>query len=155
MGLRGPAPEPIQFRKRKGNPDGHKLPQEPRVVRGIPDAPLGLSEVAARKWGELAPTLHAMGVLSKQDLHALEVGCESYAEWHACRAKLREYGGTSYEAETQNGSVIHKAYPEVAERDAAWRRYMQFLVQYGLTASARARVAPLTEGSSDAEKDFA
>jgi len=143
------------FRRREGNLGKRAIPQEPRVERGIPDPPESLSPAARTKWDELAPRLHAMGVLSKDDAHALQLGCEAFADWQQARKALDDAGSLTYVTVNQQGGEMLHARPEIQVRAESWKRFLSFLDRYGLTASSRAKIAPLGEGSGNAETDFA
>ena len=48
--------------------------------------------------------------------------------------------GSTYEATTQSGSILHRPRPEVLIASDAWRRAAMALAQLGLTPRARGAV---------------
>lgn len=67
-------------------------PQESTVSAGRPKMPKHLSPIAKDKWRELVRLLDARGTLTKADAEAMEIYCETYAQWRACRAEIDAHG---------------------------------------------------------------
>lgn len=91
--------------------------------------------------------LDRMGVLSEADGAALERLCDCYAEILECR-ELIAAGGRTYHSESRavdedGKSVVKhliKAHPAVAMLADADRRFKGYLIEFGLTPSARSKV---------------
>lgn len=54
--------------------------------------PKHLTPVARDKWKELVRLLAARGTLTKADSNALELYCETYAQWRLCLDEIAENG---------------------------------------------------------------
>jgi len=103
------------------------------VRPGVPVCPEYLDGHAREFWASEAPRLARLGVLSADDLRALEAGCLAYESMRLAR----EPGGDWRAASD------------------AWRRLLAFLREYGLTAASRARVSALSPASDPSvEADF-
>lgn len=103
MGRRGPLPEPTKLKKLKGNPGRRKLPAnepEPRVDPDVPPAPTYLPTVAQQAWKAISKELHAIGLLTAVDYHALEQYCTAYAFW---RLNLKS---VQNELDKEDGSIV-------------------------------------------------
>jgi len=110
--------------------------------------PAFLSDRAAQHWPELADLLADMNVLADGDKTALALLCETLAEYLDARDTVAREGAT-YEATTEAGAVMYRAHPAVAQRNDAARRVQSLLSEFGLTPSARAKVAALPDLRDD------
>jgi P27 family predicted phage terminase small subunit len=64
----GPAPQPSELKKRRGNPGKRPLnTREPKPLVGLPSCPESLSPNAKRIWATLGPTLVRNGVMTETD----------------------------------------------------------------------------------------
>lgn len=84
MGRRGPLPKPTKLKKLEGNPGRRKLPEsepEPRIDPDAPPPPTYLPTVGQQAWKAISKELHAIGLLTAVDYHALEQYCTAYAFW--------------------------------------------------------------------------
>lgn len=115
-------------------------PAEPKPRKARPTPPEHLSDRAKTAWGYVSALLERMGVLTEADGLALEGLCECYADRQECRKALRERGSRAYETESVSGSVMHRAYPEVAMIADADRRFRMWLAAFGLSPADRSRV---------------
>jgi len=161
MGKRGPAKKPSALEKLHGNP-GKRKPnkKEPKPETGIPSTPRWLNGTAKYFFKEVGIVLDEMKVLTKADKKALELMADAYSEYREARAFIKEHG-QSYIQKIKKGKVsvdefgkVHvepdettwKIYPQVKIASDAWRRCMDGLKQYGLTASSRTGVKTRPEG---------
>ena len=87
-----------------------------------------------------------MGVLTEADACALERLAELYAEIVALTGTIQVEGRT-YETITETGSRIFRPRPEVAMLADADRRFRSYLVEFGLTPSARTKVSVDSEAT--------
>jgi P27 family predicted phage terminase small subunit len=125
--------------------------KEPRPPQGLPRIPTHLGGHARAAWLTYAPLLAGMGVLTKADAMALEALCVTYGEWRRHDAVLAREG------ETYSSPVLDKrgdpvlddgvpvpgiirARPEVSLRADADRRLRAWLIEFGLSPSARSKV---------------
>src|SRR4051794_7754205 len=111
---------------------------------GRPRPPAHVSDGARKIWPRLAEMLDSSGVLTKADAIAFEVLCE--ADLLDARAAIKAFGSQYFEATTEAGGRIIRPHPAVAAIRDADRRIRAWLVEFGLTPSARSRVtvAPCT-----------
>lgn len=84
---------PDELHKLKGTrPTRAAAPQEPNDQRARPKMPKHLSTLAKDKWRDFVRELDKRGTLTKVDSNALELMCETYAQWRACLAEIEKYG---------------------------------------------------------------
>ena len=101
----------------------------------MPSCPTWLHAEAKREWRRLAPKLHELGLLTELDRALFAAYCEAYAEvWRLTRA-IDEHGFTQT---TKRGTP--RPQPEVAMRDKAMRRMVDFGKNFGMTPQTRERL---------------
>ena len=103
--MRGRKPSPTQLKLVRGNPGKRPIRAagEPKPGHTLPEAPVHLSARAKAAWGQIAPILSRMGVLTEADAVALELLCEAYADYSEARDELRAFGSNYYETTTRQG----------------------------------------------------
>lgn len=111
---------------------------DPEVVVTIPDPPPELSEEARAYWEDYARKLREMRVLSKADLTALAMLCESTATYWESMQKVREQG-LVLKAPSRAGDYFIRN-PFLTEANAAMAQMMKLLTEFGLTPSARVKI---------------
>ena len=138
--MRGRPAKPTAIKRREGNPGKRPLNEsEPSAGNGPPRMPPGLTGREKTLWRQLCQTLGAMGVLDKADGLAIRMMCSAYEEWQRCRTWCRTHGD-HYVSETGEGSVMYRAYPQVAQGAEAWRRLKSLVTEFGLTPAARVKL---------------
>jgi P27 family predicted phage terminase small subunit len=118
-------------------------PQPPaaKVVR-----PAWLDDEQAAAWDSLAPLLQKMGVLTVVDVEAFARYCVLYTRWRKAEAFLKQYGET-YPVKNAAGQVeAFKMFPQVRIATALSEQLLKLELQFGLTPSARARLAMILAG---------
>jgi len=115
---------------------------EPKVEAGIPDMPSHLDAYAREEWARIVPLLAAMGVLTKADRTALAVYCQAFARWRQAEESLARSGLL---IKTVAGNVIQN--PLVGTAHKCMELTHRFAVEFGLTPSARTRVAGFKQGN--------
>jgi P27 family predicted phage terminase small subunit len=147
-----------------GNPGKRALnKKEPKLAPGVPRMPSHLSPRAKAAWKKLAKLLKDMGVLTLADGMALERLCDVYAEILELRDEIKKNGRTYQSVKiigenvdeetkefTQVEQMLMKANPAVQMLADADRRFKGYLVEFGLTPSARSKVQ-VTDGSKKKE----
>ncbi len=113
--------------------------KEPKPAREIPSPPSHLTHRGKTAWGKLTVLLDGMGVLTVADTLALERLCDLYAEILQLR-QIVDIEGRTYTTKTQMGDFLIKANPAVAMLADTDRRFKSYLVEFGLTPAARAKV---------------
>jgi P27 family predicted phage terminase small subunit len=105
--------------------------------------PAYLSQEAQRKWGELAPHLESMGVLTAVDVDLLAAYCECFARWRrvaqlaAASPPVFKRGGTKAGAAESEGETVFSRNPlwsQVRDAEAALRVLAR---EFGFSPSAR------------------
>lgn len=155
-GTRGPLPKPTALKLIAGNPGKRSLNLadgvNPRVE--IPTPPKHLSPTARKEWRRITPILEELGLISGLDVAALTLYCESYARLvdlqMAFNAKVstRVHGGEDHAdavlavstGTTPSGYQQQSVLVQLinSHRDQVHR----FLMHFGLSPAARARVTP-------------
>jgi P27 family predicted phage terminase small subunit len=123
----------------QGTARQHRLKREPQHPVGDPRPPAWLGAEARAFWDELVPVLVGAGVMTTADRHALALTCSALAEHRAAMAVL-DAGGSTYEAASTSGAVLHRERPEVRTAADAWRRAMRGLCEFGLSPASRGRI---------------
>lgn len=154
MAGRRPKPATLHVVQGTHQPCRHgskKESKDSRCKRGIPDMPEGMPERAVAAWARIAPLLDRAGVLTHADGVALEVLCVAYADWLEAGDAITSRGHV-YETASTAGERVLKANPAVAMRSDADRRIRAWLIEFGLTPAARAKViAGNKEGPASAD----
>ena len=138
----GRRPKPTHLKLVTGNPGKRALNKRDAARTGSrPIPPPHLGNAAREAWARVLKMLDGMGVLEATDALALERLCETYAEIVGAQEILRERGSPTYETTTIAGGRMVKTYPEVQVIADADRRFKGYLVEFGLTPAARAKVS--------------
>jgi P27 family predicted phage terminase small subunit len=144
--MRGRRPIPLDLKLLTGNPGKRPLNRrEPKGIPGVPACPRHLSRMARDAWHRIGQRLKALKVVTDADAEALELACSAYAEYRAARAVIARRGAT-YVSRTLHGVLVRKR-PEVEIAADAWRRLRLMLVEFGMTPSARTRLATAEPGA--------
>jgi P27 family predicted phage terminase small subunit len=145
MSKAGRPPKPTAIKKLEGNPGKRPLPDdEPVFSTIIPQCPEWLSIEGKLLWKTLVPQLQAIpGLLQSVDVSALEVLCESYAQWKIASIVLQKDGQTF---KTGNGYIQQR--PEVAIANKCAKAVKDICSEFGITPSSRSRIhVKMPEGS--------
>lgn len=167
MGARGPAPTPRQVLADRGSWRAGKNPAEPRPPLGRPNCPSHLTAEQKQLWSRLCKLLNGMGVLSRIDGGQLERYAVYFVRWRECERFLAT-NGTTYAVKSDNPGqhvgklpkanpkdpdayvVGWKHYPQVAESHRLDRALKQIEANFGLTPSARTRIAAAEQADDEA-----
>jgi P27 family predicted phage terminase small subunit len=123
--------------------------RKPRPAAGRPEEraprpPPELDAVARREWRRVAGALHARGALGEVDRGSLAAYCQLYSRWVgaekalAAMAKLDPVTG-GLMIRTKNGNAIQN--PLVGIANSAAAAMVRYAAEFGMTPSARGRVA--------------
>ena len=110
---------------------------EPRFERGAPPKPEGLSEVASKKWDELAARLDKAGVITWGDAEALYIMCQAWADYQMCYKSVRD----NPLIKTANGNVVSN--PMLKQGKEALRVYLSYQQEFGMTPASRSKINAL------------
>lgn len=139
--MAGRPPVPSALKKLRGTDQPCRMnPDEPVAQRLDSEPPKHLSRRARKAYRYAVEMLDGVGVLSISDALAVESLAATYAQLWEARDALAAYGSMTYSTMTEGGAVW-KPYPEVAIVSDCERRLLQLYSAFGMTPSARTRVA--------------
>lgn len=104
---------------------------------GRPQLPSYQNSEEAFKW--LVDQLDDLGVVAETDAMALQMLADAWEDYCAARAVVKSQGPT-YITNNVNGDEVYKTRPELQMMQDAWNRIKKMLPEFGLTASARAKL---------------
>lgn len=104
---------------------------------GRPTLPSYQNSEEAFKW--LVDQLDDLGVVAETDAMALQMLADAWEDYCAARAVVKSQGPT-YITNNVNGDEVYKTRPELQMMQDAWNRIKKMLPEFGLTASARAKL---------------
>lgn len=117
--MAGRKPKPTKLKVLEGNPGKQRLPKgEPEPISGMPTPPEYLDEIALGEWERLAGGLHSMGLLYDVDRAAFASYCRAFSMWV--------------------GALLEHDHAKATEAE---KQMLKFAVEFGMTPSARARLA--------------
>ena len=115
---------------------------------GVPAAPTWLADVALAEWNRIVPMLEASKVMSPRHQQTLACYCDAFADMVQADAELKANGTTIMD---DKGRVSnHPAW--LRKRDAR-NQMLKFAAEFGLTASALARVSAVEQAAPEDEDD--
>lgn len=147
--MRGRPPTPAHLKLITGNPGNRPIDLGVVVPddMGLPDCPDHLDAVAQAEWARIVPDLAAIGVLTKIDRTALAMYCGAYSLWVEASlelAKARIEGGGGLVKRTPNGFEALNYWLVISNK--AQEQLKSYLVEFGMTPVARARVKQMAQG---------
>ena len=83
--------------------------------------------------------LDDLGVVAELDAIALQMVSDAWEDYCASRKIVKERGPT-YITTNVNGDEMYRPRPELAMMQDSWNRLKKMLPEFGLTASARAKL---------------
>jgi P27 family predicted phage terminase small subunit len=150
-GRRGPAPKPTVLRLLDGDKANRFNPDEPVPAAELPECPAQASPAVREIWDYTVTQLDFMGLAKAADRDALFCYCEAVV---AHRKASEVLAKSAILIKGAMGGLVRN--PALAiQRDAAFtiRQYAQ---EFGLTPSARSRVAAnALEQAADDDNPFA
>lgn len=144
----GPRPIPTHLKVLRGNPGKRALPQnepEPTPLLEVPDAPVFLQGYARVEWNRIAEELVRLNLLTVVDINVLAAYCVAYSRWRTAEEALVEMArrdpvlaGLMLRV-GKHGTPMQNPLVGTAARAAA--DMVKYAAEFGLTPSARARIA--------------
>ena len=133
---KGRKPKPTAILKAQGTYDAsrHKNRLE---ADGIPMPPVVQSANDTFEW--LVKKLDDLGVVAEIDAMALQMLADAWEDYQVHRNVIKEHGPT-YATTTAQGDTMWRPRPEVLMMNQAWTKVEKMMVQFGLTASSRAKI---------------
>lgn len=144
----GRPPKPTHLKILSGNPGKRPLPEnEPKPTPIAPKPPSWLDREAKREWKRLSRELERLGLLTAVDGTAFAAYCQAYSRWRQAEEAIRREGMV---VTTESGYPMPHPAVKIAEK--AMQLIRAFCTEFGLTPSARARMA--LPGRKDEEDPF-
>ena len=137
--------KPTALKILEGNPGKRPLNKdEPKPKRGIPESPFPLDDDAQEEWDRISQVLDEMGVLTKADGLALAHYCQQHSIFINAQ---RQMDGAPLVITTATGHPMPN--PLLAIKNKAQEQIRRFLIEFGLTPAARAKISvqPKTENN--------
>ena len=134
---KGRKPKPTAILKAQGTFDAsrHKNRLE---ADGTPSAPTIQS--ANETFDYLVKKLDDLGVVAEIDAMALQMLADAWEDYQVARNVIKEQGPT-YSTTTAQGDLMWRPRPEVLMMNQSWAKVEKMMVQFGLTASSRAKIS--------------
>lgn len=115
---------------------------------GIPQPPDYLCDIGRAEWDRIVPMLEASKVMSLRHQHTLAAYCDALADMVKANNELQQHGATFMD---DKGRVMN--HPAWYRKKDSRLHMLRLAEQFGLTASALARVsavdAPTAEDAED------
>lgn len=115
---------------------------------GIPQPPDYLCDIGRAEWERIVPMLEASKVMSLRHQHTLAAYCDALADMVKANNELQQHGATFMD---DKGRVMN--HPAWYRKKDSRLHMLRLAEQFGLTASALARVsavdAPTAEDAED------
>lgn len=133
---KGRKPKPTAMLKAQGTYDAsrHKNRME---AEGVPVVPSIQSAGETFQW--LVDKLDALGVIAEIDAIALQMLADAWEDYQVARSVIKEHGPT-YSTTTAQGDLMFRPRPEVLMMNQSWDKIKKMAVEFGLTASSRAKI---------------
>lgn len=144
---------PTVIRKLRGN--ASKRPLNDREPTFTPaagaalEAPEFLTAEARAEWDRVAPELNTSGLLAGVDRMALAGYCQSFARWVEAEREISAKGSTMTLYDDDGAAKYVQQSPWVGIARAALDHMRRFAAEFGMTPSARSRVATPEKGAED------
>ena len=145
MARRGPAPTPTNLKKLRGNPGKRKVPRKKIPGTGEPaTCPDWLSPEAKLEWSRILPLLAKMGLTDAADQMTLASYCQCAAEVMIATKQLNKEGRVmTIVVRDRKGKKVGTRIgtnPAVVVLRESLGKLRQYLVEFGLSPAARARI---------------
>ena len=134
---KGRKPKPTAIHKAQGTyqPVRHANKLE---AEGTPSTPTVQS--ANETFEYLVKKLDDLGVVAEVDAMALQMLADAWEDYQVARNVIKEQGPT-YSTTTAQGDLMWRPRPEVLMMNQSWAKVEKMMVQFGLTASSRAKIS--------------
>lgn len=143
--MSGPRPLPTNLKLLKGNP-GKRPPNvaEPRPDAGLPDLPRHLVGEARKEWKRVTPELIKLGLLSRIDRAALAMYCTEWGRYVNAETQIQRLGELMHDPlaglvdTSPQGYRMQSVWLQISNK--AKEQCLRFLIEFGMSPSARSRV---------------
>lgn len=153
MGLRGPAPIPIEMKRARGNPGKRKLPQNAPAARLSGDLyrPDDLDQEACEEWDRLVPMLHEQGILSDENYLVVAQICRIESRRRSAQREINDAGMV---VEGPGGPADPRIHPLLKVAQSCEDQLRQLYREVGLTPSSRGGVTVVAKESHNPFSQF-
>lgn len=134
---KGRKPKPTALLKAQGTYDASRH-KDRFEADGIPSAPT--IQAANETFDYLVKKLDDLGVVAEIDAMALQMLADAWEDYQVARNVIKEQGPT-YSTTTAQGDLMWRPRPEVLMMNQSWAKVEKMMVQFGLTASSRAKIS--------------
>ena len=134
---KGRKPKPTALLKAQGTYDASRH-KDRFEADGTPSAPTIQS--ANETFDYLVKKLDDLGVVAEIDAMALQMLADAWEDYQVARNVIKEQGPT-YSTTTAQGDLMWRPRPEVLMMNQSWAKVEKMMVQFGLTASSRAKIS--------------
>jgi P27 family predicted phage terminase small subunit len=124
-------------------------------MQKLPEPPPELGDDARREWGRVCAELHNLGLLTEIDRAPLAAYCQAYERWVTAERALAAMAQldpvtSGLLIKTSNGNAIQN--PLVGIANKACAAMVRYAAEFGMTPSARTRVANTATAEAAPEK---
>ena len=146
---KGRKPKPVEVKRREGNPGKRALPDVVTVAgRGLPDKPVGLSDLAGSLWDVEVPKMAADGLLDQIDGPVLG---QYFEAWGLAIGSIKAVygdddtsdllkGPVTWTPNDFTGELTAKKHPGITAWKDATATMQRIAAEFGLTPSSRTRL---------------
>jgi len=146
---KGKPPRPTKLQVAlKGDPSNRRgNTTEPEAPRGWPECPEHVADdfIAHEEWRSVCKQLDSMDLLSTTDARSLELYCLTYSRFRAAQEQVKKHGDVLFLGKNK--------YPQVSPFYTCMNKYHEdcrkWLIEFGLTPAARARLRVKVEEKSN------
>ncbi len=142
--MRGRKPKPTHIKALENNPGKKKIKEDPDMSSGLPSPPSHLDKYANQEWNRLASGLHAAGLLYEAYSAVFAAYCQAFSRWRVAEEgiqKAAKAGGMPSAITALSSKGTLSKHPLVRISEEASRAMTKYAAEFGLTPSARARLA--------------
>ena len=115
---------------------------------GIPQPPDYLCDIGRAEWDRIVPMLEASKVMSLRHQHTLAAYCDALADMVKANNELQQHGATFMD---DKGRVMN--HPAWYRKKDSRLHMLRLAEQFGLTASALARVSAVDSPTAEDAED--
>lgn len=152
MGQRGPAPTPTKLLKLRGSWRANKRQAEVKAETGKPYAPNFIAHgdgKASACWKYCIRHLDSLGLTQKIDRNMLARYCEIWSQWREMSEYLKRHGWTYPKLDGEGKPIGVAAWPQVGIMMKLSDQMLRIEQQFGMSPSARARLASEIEQAAE------
>ncbi len=137
---RGPAPQPTELKRLRGNPGKRSLPASVVALEPVvASAPPAIPQTGAQLEAAVLASQASAWIATPDRLALLPLLVDAWDERAALRADIEEHG-RSYMSESKVSGVQYHPRPEYQQLQALEKRITEWLQLLGLTPTDRSRL---------------